>query len=63
MITLQNQLSTAQQQVASLRQEKEEEHKLWQEKFNATLTEVNRWDHQTVKDNNLLFTSCLHLPI
>ncbi|XP_022801802.1 early endosome antigen 1-like [Stylophora pistillata] len=41
VITLQNQLSTAQQQVASLRQEKEEEHKSWQEKFNATLTEVN----------------------
>ena len=44
VITLQNQLSTAQQQVSSLRQEKEEEHKLWQEKFNATLTEVNRCD-------------------
>lgn len=41
VITLQNQLSTAQQQVASLRQEKEQEHKSWQEKFNATLTEVN----------------------
>ena len=42
IITLQNQLSTAQQQVSALRQEKEQEHKAWQEKFNATLTEVNR---------------------
>ena len=63
VITLQNQLSTAQQQVASLRQEKEQEHKSWQEKFNATLTEVNRCDYQTTKDNNVLFTSCFHLPL
>ena len=63
VITLQNQLSTAQQQVASLRQEKEQEHKSWQEKFNATLTEVNRCDHQTTKDNNVLLTSCFHLPL
>ena len=63
VITLQNQLSTAQQQVASLRQEKEEEHKSWQEKFNATLTEVNRCDHETIKDNNVLLASCFHLPL
>lgn len=43
IITLQNQLSTAQQQVSSLRQEKEEEHKTWQEKLNAALTEVTRY--------------------
>lgn len=42
VISLQNQLSIAQQQVSALRQEKEDEHKAWQEKFNTTLIEVNR---------------------
>lgn len=42
VISLQSQLSMAQQQVSTLQQEKEQEHKSWQEKFNTTLMEVNR---------------------
>ena len=44
VISLQNRLSIAQQQVSVLRQEKEDEHKAWQEKFNTTLKEVNRYE-------------------
>ena len=42
VISLQKQVSTLQVQVSTLRDEKEEEQKEWQEKYNTALTEISR---------------------